>query len=120
MNGTSLSPSDQRLGGMNTLVLRQVPDALYRRLKAVAAAHRRCSMHQEAILALEGGLPGEVPPRRPTKEESRRWLEQKVWSLPGRSIHGSLVGVRPLNGCIPGPAEANARSGRITPLKLVR
>jgi hypothetical protein len=35
-----------------TLVLRQVPDGLYRRLKAVAAAHRR-SMNQEAILALE-------------------------------------------------------------------
>ena len=35
---------------MHTLVLRQVPDALYRRLKAVAAAHRRCSKYQ-AILA---------------------------------------------------------------------
>jgi plasmid stability protein len=40
---------------MNTLVLRNVPDALYRRLKAVAAAHRRL-MNQEAILALEAGL----------------------------------------------------------------
>jgi hypothetical protein len=66
---------------MHTLVLRQVPDALYRRLKAVAAAHRR-SMNQEAILALEAGLPGEAPPRRPTEEESRRWLEQQVWSVP--------------------------------------
>jgi plasmid stability protein len=66
---------------MNTLVLRQVPDPLYRRLKAVAAAHRR-SMNQEAILALEAGLPGEPVPRRPTLEESRRWLQQQVWSLP--------------------------------------
>jgi hypothetical protein len=40
MNGASIPLA---IGGwsMNTLVLRQVPDALYRRLKAVAAAHRR-------------------------------------------------------------------------------
>ena len=66
---------------MNTLVLRHVPDALYRRLKAVAAVHRR-SMNQEAILALEAGLPGAPPPQRPTAEASRRWLEEQVWSLP--------------------------------------
>lgn len=66
---------------MNTLVLRQVPDALYRRLKAVAAAHRR-SMNQEAILALEAGLPESPIPQRPTLEASRRWLEEQVWSLP--------------------------------------
>ncbi|MEB3195135.1 MAG: hypothetical protein VKO19_08455 [Cyanobacteriota bacterium] len=73
---------------MNTLVLRQVPDALYRRLKAVAAAHRR-SMNQEAILALEAGLPSTPIPRRPTLEESRRWLEQEVWSLPVRDERGA-------------------------------
>ncbi|MFM8968058.1 MAG: FitA-like ribbon-helix-helix domain-containing protein [Vulcanococcus sp.] len=66
---------------MNTLVLRQVPDALYHRLKAVAAAHRR-SMNQEAILALEAGLPGASMPQRPSLEESRLWLEQAVWTLP--------------------------------------
>jgi plasmid stability protein len=66
---------------MNTLVLRQVPDALYRRLKAVAAAHRR-SMNQEAILALETGLPGASMVQRPSLEESRLWLEQTVWTLP--------------------------------------
>lgn len=66
---------------MNTLVLRQVPDGLYRRLKAVAAAHRR-SMNQEAILALEAGLPEAPMAQRPTLQESRRWLEQQVWSLP--------------------------------------
>ena len=65
---------------MNTLVLRQVPDALYRRLKAVAAAHRR-SMNQEAILALEAGLPESLIPQRPSQAESRRWLEQQVWTL---------------------------------------
>ena len=66
---------------MNTLVLRQVPDALYRRLKAVAAAHRR-SMNQEAILALEAGLPESPIPQRPSLAESRRWLEEQVWTLP--------------------------------------
>ena len=66
---------------MNTLVLRQVPDALYRRLKAVAAAHRR-SMNQEAILALEAGLPESPIPQRPSLAESRRWLEEQVWNLP--------------------------------------
>jgi plasmid stability protein len=77
---------------MNPIVLRQVPDPLYRRLKAVAAAHRR-SMNQEAILALEAGLPGEPAPLRPSVEESRRWLEQQVWSLPvldGRSAEEIL------------------------------
>ena len=64
-----------------TLVLRQVPDALYRRLKTVAAAHRR-SMNQEAILALEAGLPGGPMTARPTLEQSRLWLEQQVWTLP--------------------------------------
>ena len=69
---------------MNILMLphRQLPDGrpCRRRLKAVAA-HRR-SMTQEAILALEAGLPGEPIPPRPTLEESWRWLEQQVWSLP--------------------------------------
>ena len=50
---------------MNTLVLRHVPDGLYRRLKAVAA-----------------GLPGGPPTQRPNAEETRRWLEQQVWALP--------------------------------------
>lgn len=66
---------------MNTLVLRQVSNALYRRLKAVAAAHR-LSMNQEVILAMEAGLPGQPAPSRPTAEESRRWLAEQVWSLP--------------------------------------
>ena len=65
---------------MNTLVLRQVPDVLYRRLKAVSAAHRR-SMNQEAILALEAGLPQSPIPQRLSLAESRRWLEEQVWTL---------------------------------------
>ena len=80
MNGASI-PLAIGGGAMNTLVLRQVPDALYRRLKAEASAHRR-SMNQEAILALEAGLPESPIPQRPTLAESTRWLEQQVWSLP--------------------------------------
>jgi plasmid stability protein len=63
------------LRGMNTLVLRQVPDHLYRRLKAIASSNRR-SMNQEAILALAAGLPGEPPPQRPDLEASRHWSDQ--------------------------------------------
>ena len=80
MNGASVPLTTTRRA-MNTLVLRQVPDALYRRLKAVAAAHRR-SMNQEAILALQAGLPESPIPQRPTLEEIKRWLEQQVWTLP--------------------------------------
>ena len=46
---------------MNTLVLRQVPDHLYRRLKAIANSNRR-SMNQETILALAAGLPSRPAP----------------------------------------------------------
>jgi len=80
MTGASI-PLEGIHGAMNTLVLRHVPEGLYRRLKAVAAAHRR-SMNQEAILALEAGLPGKPIPQRPTAAESRLWLEQQVWTLP--------------------------------------
>jgi plasmid stability protein len=76
----SILLSDQRTGPMHTLVLRQVPDGLYRRLKAVAAAHRR-SMNQQAILALEAGLTGHPAPSRRSAEESRRWLQEQVWPL---------------------------------------
>ena len=48
----------------------------------MAAAHRR-SMNQEAILALEAGLPGGgAPTQRPSAEETRRWLEKQVPHLP--------------------------------------
>ena len=69
------------LRGMNTLVLRQVPDHLYRRLKAIVSSNRR-SMNQEAILALAAGLPGEPPPQRPDVQTSRHWLQRQIWNLP--------------------------------------
>lgn len=54
---------------MATLVLRNVPDDLYQRLKETAAEHQR-SMTQEAIVMLKGALapePDAVP--KPTWEE---------------------------------------------------
>lgn len=67
---------------MPTLVLRNVPDDLYQRLKEVAANHRR-SMTQEAIVSLQAALVGlqEQQPK-PTAEESLQWLKRELWSLP--------------------------------------
>jgi plasmid stability protein len=45
-----------------TLTLKNIPDALYRRLKASAEAHRR-SMNSEAIVCLEAALqPDRISP----------------------------------------------------------
>lgn len=66
---------------MATLVLRNVPELLMQRLKAITAAHRR-SMTQEAILALQAGLGAEPPQPRPGVEEMVAWLEANVWNLP--------------------------------------
>ncbi len=67
---------------MPTLVLRNVPDDLYGRLKQAAADHRR-SMAQEAIVTLQSGLDGALDGgRRPSVEESLDWLRAEVWTLP--------------------------------------
>jgi plasmid stability protein len=67
---------------MPTLVLRNVPDDLYQRLKETAAEHRR-SMTQEAIVSLRTALDRlEEPPPKPGLEETLEWLRREVWSLP--------------------------------------
>jgi plasmid stability protein len=67
---------------MPTLVLRNVPDDLYQRLKETAAEHRR-SMTQEAIVSLRTALEGMAePPPKPRLEETLGWLRREVWSLP--------------------------------------
>ena len=84
---------------MPTLVLRNVPDDLYQRLKKTAAEHRR-SMNQEAIVSLRVALDGfrEHPPR-PDPEDTLEWLRRNVWTLPqldqrsdddilGYNVHG--------------------------------
>jgi len=64
-----------------TLVLRNVPEDLYCRLKQAAADHRR-SMSQEAIVALQSGLAGPADQaRRPSVKESLDWLKAEVWTL---------------------------------------
>ncbi len=66
---------------MATLVLRNVPDDLYQRLKQTAAAHHR-SMNQEAIVVLKGALTQEldVTPK-PTWEEFAGQVEA-LWAMP--------------------------------------
>ena len=67
---------------MPTLVLRNVPDDLYQRLKQTAAEHRR-SMTQEAIVSLRTVLEGpEQQPPRPSLEDTLEWLRREVWTLP--------------------------------------
>lgn len=67
---------------MPTLVLRNVPDDLYQRLKDTAADHRR-SMTQEAIVSLRGALLGrEEPPPKLGLGDTLDWLRREVWSLP--------------------------------------
>ncbi len=67
---------------MPTLVLRNVPDDLYQRLKEIAAEHRR-SMTQEAIVSLRAALDGhQETPTKPSLEETLEWLQREVWSLP--------------------------------------
>jgi hypothetical protein len=39
-------------------------------------------MSQGANQATEANQPGVPAPERPTADESRRWLEQHVWTLP--------------------------------------
>lgn len=66
---------------MPTLVLRGVPDGLYRHLKQSAGLHRR-SMTQEAIALLEAGLGQAEIPVKPSPEAAKDWLSREVWSLP--------------------------------------
>ncbi|WP_408648068.1 FitA-like ribbon-helix-helix domain-containing protein [Thiocapsa bogorovii] len=65
-----------------TLVLRNVPDKIYRQLKDSAAIHRR-SMTQEAILSLQvslqAGLEDDDASRgRASPEETLEWLRREV------------------------------------------
>ena len=66
---------------MATLVIRNVPDDLYAKLKHVAAGHHR-SMTQEAIVVLKTALNAEPPASKPDWEQIRQWLQDEVWSRP--------------------------------------
>ena len=66
---------------MATLVLRRVPEELYRRLQRNAALHRR-SLTQETIALLESGLSEPAMPAKPSADEVREWLRRDVSSLP--------------------------------------
>ncbi|MBV5273156.1 MAG: hypothetical protein JZU52_05790 [Lamprocystis purpurea] len=66
---------------MRTLVLQNVPDDWYGRLRQAADHHR--FLAQEAIVALQSGLEGAADqPRSLSVEESLDWLKAEVWTLP--------------------------------------
>ena len=54
-----------------TITLKNIPDAIYHRLKASAAAHRR-SLNGEAIVCLESALGSARPDAREVLERVRR------------------------------------------------
>lgn len=66
---------------MATLVLRNVPDDLYHRLKQAAAEHRR-SMTQEAIVSLRVALEAHAPTPKAGVEETLNFLECELGPLP--------------------------------------
>ena len=46
-------------------------------------------MNQDTNQPTEANQPGVPTPERPTAEESRRWLEQQVWTLPLLDARGA-------------------------------
>ena len=66
---------------MATLVLHDISDTLYQRLKALADAHRH-SVNQEALSVLEAALAPVDDAPKPKVEETLDWLRQEVWTLP--------------------------------------
>ena len=77
-----------------TLTLKNIPDAVYARLKAAAEAHRR-SLNSEAIVCLESVL---LPTRLPASERLARARELRA-ALP----HGRFL---------PQDIDAGKREGR--------
>lgn len=65
-----------------TLTLKNIPDAVYARLKAAAEAHRR-SLNSEAIVCLESVL---LPTRLPASERLARARELRAALPYGRFL----------------------------------
>ena len=65
-----------------TLTLKNIPDAVYARLKAAAEAHRR-SLNSEAIVCLESVL---LPTRLPASERLARARELRAALPNGRFL----------------------------------
>jgi antitoxin VapB len=66
---------------MATLILNDMSDTLYQRLKALAEAHRQ-SVNQEALNVLEKALAPLDDVYKPKLEETIDWLRGEVWTLP--------------------------------------
>ena len=69
-----------------TLTLKNIPDTLYERLKAAAAAHRR-SMNSEAIVCLEAVL---MPTKLPANERLARARKLRS-ALAQRTFHADDI-----------------------------
>ena len=69
-----------------TLTLKNIPDEVYERLKASAAAHRR-SLNSEAIVCLERAL----LPRRVSAEEHLERIRKIQEGLKGREFDHDLI-----------------------------
>ena len=66
---------------MATLVLHDISDTLYQRLKMLAEVHRH-SVDEEVLGMLEAALtPLENTPK-PSVGETLNWLRREVWTLP--------------------------------------
>jgi plasmid stability protein len=68
------------------LTLKNIPDTLYERLKAAAAAHRR-SMNSEAIVCLEAVL---MPTKLPANERLARARKLRS-ALAQRTFHADDI-----------------------------
>jgi len=63
---------------MPTLVIRNLPEDLYGRLKTAAAVHHR-SVSQEVISALGTALPPRASVTDTSPETTLSWLQEQVW-----------------------------------------
>ncbi|PZN79090.1 MAG: hypothetical protein DM484_11910 [Candidatus Methylumidiphilus alinenensis] len=66
---------------MTTLMLHDISDNLYQKLKALAEAHRH-SVNQEALSVLESALAPLDDTPKPSTQETLDWLRLEVWTLP--------------------------------------
>ncbi|GAP38992.1 Arc family DNA-binding protein [Piscinibacter sakaiensis] len=69
-----------------TLTLKNIPDAVYERLKAAAESHRR-SMNSEAIVCLEAAL---MPTRLAASERLARARELRAGLAPQNFLAGDI------------------------------
>jgi antitoxin VapB len=63
---------------MPALVISNLPEDLYGRLRTAAAVHRR-SVSQEVLSALDTAFPEPAPETHSAAESTLSWLREQVW-----------------------------------------